>query len=365
MLSVISSSNRYNNYFKSYRVVNLCAVVCAIAAVIFGLSFINNLPSSLDFLNTGTLRYFSIGIFTLALIDTVILSRKRKNLRTIAISKEATSKDQPTKEEVYQSALSHEMGRNGVSVDLRKAFTLYEEAANLNHPRAKFRLAIFYSQGFGGIPKDNAKAVLLYTEADALGVADATINLGIHYLNGKGVEQNQKRAFELFQKASNQGDVLATCHLAKCYRLGAGVERNEDLGFNLLKKFIHEKTDFENPDIQNVCLFIGDFVNRPESISLLIKIAELGNSEALASLGLLYFEGIMVEKNPKKSFECCQQSSALGNRVGMFNLAYCYEIGFGVGENEAEAIKLYQKSAALGFDPAIEVLQKRGLAISS
>ena len=50
--------------------------------------------------------------------------------------------------------------------------------------------------------------------------------LGILYAEGKGVERDDKKAFELFTQSAEQGYALAQYRLALCYAQGAGVKRD-------------------------------------------------------------------------------------------------------------------------------------------
>jgi TPR repeat protein len=52
-------------------------------------------------------------------------------------------------------------------------------------------------------------------------------NMGVRYLLGRGVQQDDKKAFYYFTKAANQGDALAQNELAYMYAVGKGTQRNE------------------------------------------------------------------------------------------------------------------------------------------
>lgn len=53
-------------------------------------------------------------------------------------------------------------------------------------------------------------------------------NMGIRYLLGRGVEQNNEKAFYYFTKAANQGDALAQNELAYMYAAGKGAQRDNE-----------------------------------------------------------------------------------------------------------------------------------------
>ena len=64
-----------------------------------------------------------------------------------------------------------------------------------------------YYSGFLGLRKDMRRAFELYTEAAELGSIEALYCLGHAYLDGEGVQQDEAKAFEFFTKAAMQGHV--------------------------------------------------------------------------------------------------------------------------------------------------------------
>src|SRR5262249_25593152 len=64
-------------------------------------------------------------------------------------------------------------------------------------------------------------------EAAEKGDAAAAFDLGGCYLEGKGVEKDQKQAFEWFKRAADKGHVAATSKVGSAYSEGAGVGRDD------------------------------------------------------------------------------------------------------------------------------------------
>lgn len=50
--------------------------------------------------------------------------------------------------------------------------------------------------------------------------------MGVRYLLGRGVEQNNEKAFNYFSQAANSGDVMAQNEIAYMYAAGKGTPRN-------------------------------------------------------------------------------------------------------------------------------------------
>ncbi|TPU86197.1 tetratricopeptide repeat protein, partial [Acinetobacter baumannii] len=70
-----------------------------------------------------------------------------------------------------------------------------------------------------------------YSKAAAQNYADAQNNLAALYAQGKGVELNNKKAFELYSKAAEQGNEKAQNNLGAIYALGIGVNQDYKKAF--------------------------------------------------------------------------------------------------------------------------------------
>ena len=77
-----------------------------------------------------------------------------------------------------------------------------------------------YFHGQLGLHKDMRKAITLFTEAAELGSIDALFNLGVAYDCGDGVQQDEAKAAEYLKKAAMQG------HVESRYNLGC-IEGNK------------------------------------------------------------------------------------------------------------------------------------------
>lgn len=125
----------------------------------------------------------------------------------------------------------------------------------------------------------------------------------------------------------------------------------------------------------------GKFMDRDKGVSLVLEAAELGNTHALCNAGILYTEGIYVQKNDSLALSCFVKAADLGdsdamdecglrfaqgkgfqqdhatafkyflgaanagNPNGAFNLAVCYQNGEGTEQNYTEAIRWYRFAA--------------------
>ena len=80
-----------------------------------------------------------------------------------------------------------------------------KKAADKGHIDAQYNLGFCYAEG-KGIEEDFKKAFEYWKKAADSGNADAQYNIGCCYIGGLGVEKaDQRKAIEYWEKAANQG----------------------------------------------------------------------------------------------------------------------------------------------------------------
>lgn len=101
--------------------------------------------------------------------------------------------------------------------------------------KATLQLGIFYREG-KHIAKNPEKAFQLFEEAAEenwiryrykMGLDEAQYLLGVMLLKGEGQLADAEDAVEFFTRAANQGNALAQLELAKLYNTGGGVSRDQ------------------------------------------------------------------------------------------------------------------------------------------
>ena len=95
-------------------------------------------------------------------------------------------------------------------------------AAEKGHKKAQYRMGVCYDKG-RGVEEDNTKAFQWYAKAAAQGHAKAQYQLGRCYKKGKGTKADIAKAVDYFTKSAKQGNAEAQMALAKCYLKGQGV----------------------------------------------------------------------------------------------------------------------------------------------
>ena len=83
------------------------------------------------------------------------------------------------------------------------------------------------------------------------------------------------------------------------------------------------------------------------------KAVKLNNSNAMTSLGYMYYEGIGCKKSDEKACELFKKAAKQNNKIGQFNYGtICFE-GKGVEKNIKKAIKYFERSAKQGYSFAM------------
>jgi len=91
-----------------------------------------------------------------------------------------------------------------------------------------FEQAEAYRMGTG-LEKEIKKAITLYQEAALMGHSGASYTLGKIYAEGVGVAKDPVIAGGWYRLAAGQGEVHSQHHLAQMYALGTGVPKSERL----------------------------------------------------------------------------------------------------------------------------------------
>ncbi len=110
------------------------------------------------------------------------------------------------------------------------AAQIWGSLANLGDARSQRELAFMYQQG-KGIQQDYKKAVFWYTKAAENGNQSAQFNLATMYRFGKGVIVDGEKAAQWYLAAASSGHEWAQLELGTLYRSGEGVSKNYNTAF--------------------------------------------------------------------------------------------------------------------------------------
>lgn len=222
--------------------------------------------------------------------------------------------------------------------DFDKAYDLYVEAVNKNHPEAQCRLGIMYFHGTG-VEQNYEEGAYLFSLASEQNYVDAQFLLGLAYLNGTGVEQNLKYAFELFTKAFEQKDCEAGIELGNMYADGIYVERDIEKAMEITKVCMNYARDSADVDL---VFGLRDRIS-PEWLTL----RENTNSHPFFEMAEINYYGRGVPKNINKALQLYEKSYELyegySKNTSLFRMALIYLEGDGVEKDVLKAKELLEK----------------------
>jgi TPR repeat protein len=160
----------------------------------------------------------------------------------------------------------------------------------------------------------SAEPVAEYQKKAEQGNIAAQVLLGDCYDQGKGINQDYKKAAEWFIKAAEQGNAAAQYMLGNYYFSGKGVEEN-----------------------------------KRKAIDLYRKAAEQGFLEAEFMLGAYYAVGVTIPQDYSKAAEWYLKAAKRGHPAAQHQLGIFYKAGHAAQQDDKEALKWFRKSAEQGF----------------
>ena len=176
--------------------------------------------------------------------------------------------------------------------DLNKARVLMQELAEAGDAEAQYSLSLMFKDEMGTVLADLNQATYWLRLAAKAGHAEAQFNLGLQYLNGDGVKQDEKIAFQWFSKAAAQEVASAQFNLALMYEKGDGTKADSEQAIKWYK-----------------------------------TAAKLGNVNAMQNLGIKYLLGEYVARNDIKAIELLNEAAEQGQRNAQYLLGRLYHEG--------------------------------------
>ena len=165
--------------------------------------------------------------------------------------------------------------------------------------------------------------VTLKKKAEA-GDAASQYQLAERYAEADGVDQNYQTALKWARLAADQGNAKAQYRMASILFLGSAGESRQPEALQLFRK----------------------------SAAGLEKLAEEGDADARAKLGILCARGIGVEKDAERAAKLFTQAADAGVVKAQVDLAGAYLLGNGVGRNPTTAGEWFTKAAEAGHGQA-------------
>lgn len=248
----------------------------------------------------------------------------------------------------YRMARYYEFGIEGmVDRDFHRAVEYYRVSADQGYTLAQFKLALCFHQGLG-VQKDAIQAYRYFRKAADQHHTPSQFRTAMCYRHGHGVGKDFGKAFQYFKLAAQHGNDRAEYELAKCYQTGVGVTPDQIQALQLYKA----SAEHGNVSAMNMLAGIyGDSSNSEHQVLALRyhkQLAKKGYSESLFSVGVCHDKGIGVTPNPVIAAAYYQMAADKGCRDAQYNLGHCYQFGKGVTVDHSKAFLYYQKSATSG-----------------
>ncbi len=246
--------------------------------------------------------------------------------------------------------------------DYQAAVSLYALAVKGGDSRAMVNLARMYEEG-KGVEQNIRKAVAFYTAAaERENNTEAMVNLGYIYENGLVTgEPNYDECFRWYSKAAELGDDDGKFNYANCLHWGHGVRRNRKKAFPIFQELAIK-------GYPGACFYMGLYyqegVNVKRNYLAAREYYRLGALEGdkycYCQLGVLYAEGNGVEQDKRAAADYYRKAGSLGDPLGFTNLGWLLENG-DLGEPDLKnAIRYYGYAAKAGEEHAIEALTRLG-----
>ncbi|GBB84022.1 hypothetical protein RclHR1_10670004 [Rhizophagus clarus] len=149
-------------------------------------------------------------------------------------------------QEIYCWLLNNQTSSN--STYLLGYFNYYGIGIEINEQR------VCYEYGFATF-FNKKKAFELFQKAAELGNIPGIYNLGRCYRSGYGTNVNKKKALELFQEAAKFGSNIAQQNLAWMYEKGQGTEQNLNQAIYWYKKSAEQGDKYSQNKLNKLLLF--------------------------------------------------------------------------------------------------------------
>lgn len=199
-------------------------------------------------------------------------------LTTPKVDLSTPKKSHEPAEDLYLRAKNYQNGTGGFKKDMKKALSIYMQAANQGHAKSMTDVGWMNENGFG-TPRNYHVALEWYQKAADKGESMAMNNLGWMYTNGTAVEKNYTKAIHYYKKAIALGEPLSMTNLGWMYETGKGVATNYYEAFKYYK-----------------------------------QAADAGDLQGLHNTGWMYAAGRGTKQNYKKGAEAVFKAIRSGNK---------------------------------------------------
>lgn len=234
--------------------------------------------------------------------------------------------------------------------DKEKAMHWIRLAAEGNDPLSAFRYAYSLETGYAG-QSDPELAAKMYEKFNTSADAELFFRIGQNFEFGlEGCRADLDRACSYYRMGARMGHDKSYFSLTRAVATMEGRQAQDTFmeRRNLimqtpsaLEEEKRDRTLAEADDLMDEGLY-EDAIGRYQ------ESADLGNTDAMFMLAMLYHDGNLVRRNDRLAFEYLTKASLSGSCDAQLFLGRSYESGRGKNRNIEEAIKYFAMSAAGG-----------------
>jgi len=286
-----------------------------------------------------------------------------------------------TKAEAGDAQAQVDLGRayddgNGVKQSDELAAKWYQKAAEQGNPEAQNILGNMYRAG-RGVDQNKEEAVRWYRKAARQKYGNAMFNIGTAYYNGDGVSVDDSEAYAWFVLAQENGSKSADEAIKRMestlnsWQIDAGLRRIGDLftnGVDLPKDYAESaswlRKGAERGDKDAQVLLANALINSPIPHDYAgarywcERAAKQQSPAGEYCLGVIYEQGVGIEKNPKEATKWYLLAAHWGNARAMESVGRIYASGAAGKVDRVEAYVWLVRAAAKGDQPALQAAAK-------
>ena len=215
--------------------------------------------------------------------------------------------------------------------DFETGIRLLIEAAEAGSAVALDRLSLAYGAG-DGVPRDPEEAVRLQRLAAEAGSAAAQFRVGMQYLSGDPTDADRDEGRKWLEASSAQGDRRALYSLAVSYLAESYEATDMDTVVTLLARSAELGEMAALKQLGQLLLIDPNRLD-PEKGVYALELASASYPELRAEIGLQYFSGRLVERNPALAVQWLSAADADGNLAARLLHSVLLARGEGVERN--------------------------------
>ena len=180
-------------------------------------------------------------------------------------------------------------------------------------------------------------------------------------------DSDTKRALLFYKRASQSGHPSGINAMADCHWNGIGMPQDRNGAVKEYSKAadLGNVQALEQLGILHMTGQIPAGSGSHSRLEILKMGAEKGSGRSAASLGVLYLNGLGVDKDPKLAAGYFEKSAHAGCADGMLYFARCLQSGIGISVNKTASSHWFQKAANAGNEVALKWCRQHEVVVGN